>query len=191
MIGKRWLSAGLVVLLFAMNGCFSCSSSGGGGSSDDDGFTIPIDGNPLFNGLTCETTESSWRCQAEDGTSLDFAIYFFTFRGIAVMTTPQGSPNPVAFSWVQRSPTRVDITTDDNETLIADDIDGSTAERFLSFALSGAEEPTRSFTCTLDVENVLDQDCDEKADGLPTSTPVPTATATPTATSTPELDGAA
>jgi hypothetical protein len=185
MVGKRWQIAVVVALLCTMNGCFSCSTS-------DDDTSVRVDdggiggGNPLFNGLTCETTDSSWQCEADDGTSLRFAIYFFTFRGIAVMTPPQGSPSQVAFSWVQPTSSRVEITTDDEETLIADDIDGSVAERFLSFVLSGSEEPTRSFRCTLDMENVLDQDCDERVDGLPTptSTVVASSTATPTATPT-------
>jgi hypothetical protein len=186
MTGKRWKGAVLVALLFTLNGCFSCSTSDDDGSErgDDDGISI---GDSLFNGLTCETTESSWRCAAEDGASLDFAVYFFTFRGIAVMTPPQGSPSQVAFTWIQRSSTQVDITTDEDETLMAGEIDGSTAERFLSFVLSGGDEPTRSFTCTLDTENVLDRNCDEKADGLPTPTPtgVASATSTPTTTPTP------
>jgi hypothetical protein len=185
MMGKRWQGAVLVAFLFTMGGCFSCSSS-----DDDISIDVDDDGigttNPLFNGLTCETTTSSWQCEADDGTSLRFAIYFFTFRGIAVMTPPQGTPSQVAFTWVQPTSTRVEITTDDEETLVADDVDGSINERFLSFVLSGGEEPTRSFNCTLDTENVLDQDCNEQVDSLPTATPtvVASSTATPTATPT-------
>lgn len=190
MIGIRLMIAGLVALLLTTSGCFSC------GTSDDDGISIQVDddgiggGNPLFNGFTCETTESSWRCEATDGTTLDFAIYFFTFRGIAVMTTPQGSPTQVVFDWIQPSSTRVDITTDDGAMLVANDIDGSVRESFLSFVLSGGEEPTRTFTCTLDQENILDQDCNEKVDGLPIPTPttVASATATPTATPTTAIE---
>jgi len=185
MVGRVCRTAGLIAFLgLAMSGCFSCSSS------DDDGISINVDddgisgGMPLFNGLTCETADSSWRCEAEDGTSLDFAIYFFTFRGIAVMTSPQETASQETFTWVQPTATRVEITTDDDETLIADDIDGSVAERFLTFVLSGGDEPTRSFDCTLDDENVLDADCDERVDGLPTPAPV-TFTSTPTATATP------
>lgn len=184
MVGKRWTRAALALLLSMMSGCFSCSTS------DDDGISVHIDddgmlGTPLFNGLTCETADSSWQCQATDGTSLRFAIYFFTFRGIAVSTPPQQAPSPAVFSWVQPSTTRLDITTDDGDMLTATEIDGSIAEGSLSFTLSGGEEPTRSFSCALDTEDILDRDCDEKVDGLPTSVPVPTATATPTATSTP------
>jgi len=183
MVGKRLTSAALALLLSMMSGCFSCSSS------DDDGVSVHIDddgmfGTPLFNGLTCETTDSSWRCEATDGTSLDFAIYFFTFRGIAAFTPPEASPDPAVFSWVQPSTTRLDITTDDGDMLIATEINGSTAEGALSFTLAGGEEPTRSFSCTLDTEDILDRDCDEMIDGLPTSAPIATYTATPTATPT-------
>jgi hypothetical protein len=183
MVGKRWTSGALALLLSMMSGCFSCSTSvdsSSSGHTNDDGMF----GTPLFNGLTCETTDSSWQCRANDGTSLNFAIYFFTFRGIAVSSPPEASPSPAVFSWVQPSPTRLDITTDDGDVLVANDISGSVAKGSLSFTLAGGGDPTRSYSCKLDTENILDRNCDEKVDRLPTSVPSPTATATPTATPT-------
>jgi hypothetical protein len=164
------------LLLVLSGGCGSCSN-------DDDGITIRIDdddgfngGNPLFNGLTCETADSYWSCSAPDGASLDFAIYYLTFRGIAQTTSATGSASTDTFSWRQPLPDRVELTTDDGERLVADDIEGSLAEKFLLVTLSGGGEPTRLYDCTLIDDAVLDRDCDEVIDHAP---PTPTATTVP------------
>lgn len=179
---RRVYRRALLSVAFAfLCGCGSCSS--------DDDFRITIDddgfgGNPLFNGVTCETADSSWSCSAPDGTSLDFAIYLVTFRGIARMLPATGSPTDVTFSWMQPRPDRVELTTDDGVDLIADHVQGSLNTRFLTFTLSGDDEPARSYDCNL-ADTILDGNCDEAIDPptpLPSATPPPTATSMPTET---------
>jgi hypothetical protein len=186
---ERWKRAAFVVLLTLMSGCGSCSSDSKVTISDDDDGIVIDPGTVLYNGLVCEETTSSWRCAAKDGTSLDFAIYFLTRRGIAVTTPAGGSPTVVAFDWTQPRSDRVEVDADDGQHLTADDVDGSVAERFLSFILSGGDEPVRSFTCRLD-DSVLDEDCDEVIEARSTATPTSTPTATPTATPTPPDESA-
>lgn len=180
-IPRRFVYVSMLMLF--LNGCHSCGDSHvevRDGGRD----RTPTFRPQLFNGLTCDTAETFWACRSESGRNLDFATYFFTLSGIAVVRPASGvagEPEMVVFTWRQPTPDRVEITTNDGEQLLATEVSGSVSSEFLTFQLDGGDFEAEDFRCDLRRDSLLDSDCNDVADVFEaTPTPTPTETATPT-----------